>query len=153
MYIIAGSHLKPSFKLIIEPQWSEHMKNPQDFPVTCVCFAWLKQPPDESHAFSLSFKYIKPDEEAKFFSWRRKLIHYNPQGKSWRSTDLSAGFIASFIPLKVNSLILSHQETSHWAGHVYRCKFHESHILKASTKIRAGYNYSRESLHNVYWLG
>lgn len=68
MYIIAGSCLKLSFRLIVQPQQSEHLRNPQDFPVTCVCFAWLKQTPDESHAFSLSFKYIKPDEEDRFFS-------------------------------------------------------------------------------------
>lgn len=68
MYIIAGSCLKPRFRSIVQPQRSEHLKNPQDFPVTCACFAWLKLTPDESNAFSLFFKYIKLDEEDRFFS-------------------------------------------------------------------------------------
>lgn len=69
MYIIAGSFLKSGFALIIRPQWSERLMNLQEIPVICVCFAWLKQTPNESHVFSLSFKYtIMPDEEARFFS-------------------------------------------------------------------------------------
>lgn len=114
MYIIAGSCLNPGFALSIQPQWSEHLKNHQEIPVICVCFAWLKQTPDESHAFFLSFKYIiMPDEKARIFNGRQKLIHYNPQGKRLRCTDLLAGFTANFIPLRVNSLIVFHQETSH----------------------------------------
>lgn len=105
MYIIAGSCLKRSVRSIIQPQQSEHLKIPQDFPAAFVCFAWVKQTPGESYAFLLSFKYIKLDKEARFFLL--KLIRYNPQGNSLKSTDLSASFIASFIPLKVISIIFS----------------------------------------------
>lgn len=136
MCVIAGSCSKPSSRLMEQPQWSQHSKNPQDFPPALVCFAWSKEISDGSQAFSISFQNIRVDEEVRFFSWEQKLIHLQSLRKMFKFYKNQ--FYKSYqLILQQVSLLwftFSPQELSQQGGHVGKCECHESHKLNQGGK-------------------